>query len=104
MTRLQFIILTALSVLVALSLFLNLYLAQASVVDENRLRLTGEALQEGQLDYNRLQQVANWTATLAEQKDDQALRDVLDRNNIQMKPAPAAPAAAPAAPAAPTTH
>jgi hypothetical protein len=95
MTRLQFIILTSLSVVVALSIFLQLYLVHAAAADENRLRATGQALNEGQADFNRLQQVANWTAALAEKENDQSLRDILAQNNIQVKPNPA-PASSPA--------
>jgi hypothetical protein len=111
MTRPQFIILTSMSCLLALCIFSQLYLVRAAGTDDSRLRAAGAALQEGQLDYNRLQQVANWTAALAVQKNDDSLRDLLTRNNIQVKPNPSAanaPAAAsPAAattPAAPSTH
>jgi hypothetical protein len=105
LTRLQFIIVTGLSILVALCTLLQLYLVHASAQDENRLRVAGAALQEGQLDYNRLQQVANWTATLSEQKNDPELRDILARNNIQVKSSPAPAPSAPAAPSAvPSTH
>jgi|SRR5579871_5956320 len=107
MTRLQFIIVTVLASVVAICLFLQMFLAHASALDESRLRLTGEALEEGQLDYNRLQQLANLTASVASQKDDQALRDVLIRNNIQVKaptpPSASNPAPAPATPTS-STH
>ena len=100
MTRLQFVIVTSLSILVSLCTFLHLYLVHASAQDENRLRAAGAALQEGQVDYNRLQQVANWTATLSEQRNDPELREILSRNNIQVKSSPAPAPSAPAAPAA----
>ncbi len=105
MTRVQFIVLTCLSVFVALCILLELYLSHAEGQEEIRLASVTRELQQGQLDYNHLQQVANWTAAIADRQNDQALRDVLARNNIQVKP-PAAPAggAPAAAPAAPTTR
>jgi hypothetical protein len=102
-TRVQFLILISLSVIVSLGIFLELYLEHAEGVDENRLVVVRAAVQQGQIDYNHLQQVANWTGALAERQNDQALRDVLTRNNFQIKeptaPPPGAPAPAPAAPA-----
>jgi hypothetical protein len=89
MTRLQFIILTSLSVVVALCVFLQMFLVHATAADETRLRATGAALNEGQTDFNRLQQVANWTAALAQKENDQNLRDILTQNNIQVKNSPA---------------
>jgi hypothetical protein len=104
-TRLQFIVLTCLSVFVALCILLELYLSHAEGQEEIRLASMTREMQEGQLDYNHLQQVANWTAALAERQNDQALRDVLARNNIQVKPPTAPAAGAPAsAPAAPVTR
>ena len=106
MSRIKFIILICLSVVVSLALILQLIMARIAASDENRLRVTAEGLQSGQVSYNQLQQIANWTAQVAAQKNDQTLRDLLTRNNIQIKPNTApAPAPAPAATGnAPAAH
>ena len=106
MSRIQFMILTCLSVVVSLALILQLIMAHISASDETRLRATAEGLQAGQVSYNQLQQIANWTAQVAAQKNDQGLRDLLARNNIQIKPNPdTPPASAPAATdTTPATH
>ena len=113
MNRVQFIIVTTLSGIVALCIFLQIIFVRLLGADQSRLRDTEQALQAGQSDFNHLQQIATRVAQLAQQQNDQALRDLLARQNIQIKANPddtgsAAPAPAPAAPApapaAPSTH
>jgi hypothetical protein len=112
MNRVQFIIVTTLSGIVALCIFLQIIFVRLLGSDQARLRDTEQALQAGQADFTHLQQVATSIAQLAQQQNDQALKDLLVRQQIQIKAPdeansapPAAPAApAPAAPNAPSTH
>jgi hypothetical protein len=111
MNRVQFLIVTTLSGIVALCIFLQIIFVRLLGADQSRLRDTEQALQAGQNDFNHLQQIATRVAQLAQQQNDQALRDLLARQNIQIKPNAdeansGAPAPAPAAPApaAPSTH
>jgi hypothetical protein len=115
MNRVQFIIVTTLSGIVALCILLQIIFVRLLGADQSRLRDTEQALQAGQNDFNHLQQIAKSVAQLAQQQNDQALRDLLARNNIQIKaspdesnasaPAPApAPAPATPAPTTPSTH
>lgn len=109
MNRIQFIVLTTLSGIVALCIFLQIIFVRLSSADELRLRQYGEALQEGQSDFDHLQQIATRVAQLAQQQNDDQLRDLLTRQNIQIKdttnaPAAAGPSTPPPAPAAPSTH
>jgi hypothetical protein len=112
MNRVQFIIVTTLSGIVALCIFLQIIFVRLLGADQSRLRDTEQALQAGQNDFNNMKQVATSIAQLAQQQNDQALRDLLARQGIQIKapdqsdssaPAPAPAPAAPA-PAAPSTH
>jgi hypothetical protein len=112
MNRVQFIIVTTLSGIVALCIFLQIIFVRLLGSDQTRLRDTEQAMQSGQNDFTHLQQIATRVAQLAQQQNDQALKDLLARQNIQIKPgsddansgAPATqPAPAPAAPA-PSTH
>jgi hypothetical protein len=110
MNRVQFIIVTTLSGIVALCIFLQIIFVRLLGSDQSRLRDTEQALQAGQNDFTHLQQIATRVAQLAQQQNDQALKDLLARQQIQIKAnpddanasAPAAPAAP--APAAPSTH
>jgi hypothetical protein len=113
MNRVQFIIVTTLSGIVALCIFLQIIFVRLLGADQARLRDTEQALQAGQNDFNHLQQIATSVGQLAQQQNDQALRDLLARNDIQIKANPddsnaSAPAPPPApsapAPAAPSTH
>jgi hypothetical protein len=114
MNRAQFLIVTTLSGIVALCIFLQIIFVRLLGADQSRLRDTEQALQAGQSDFTHLQQIATRVAQLAQQQNDEALKDLLTRQQIQIKapddanstapaPAPAAPAPAPA-PAAPSTH
>ena len=108
MNRPQFITLTSLSVAIAVCLLLQIVFSRISAADEIRLGKTEEALKQGQLCFTRLQQVAGRIAQVSQQQNDQALKDLLTRQNIQIK-APAATGtasspAAPETPAAPSTR
>jgi hypothetical protein len=109
MNRIQFIVVTTLSGIVALCIFLQIIFVRLSAADEMRLRQYGEALQEGQSDFDHLQQIATRVAQLAQQQNDDQLRDLLTRQNIQIKDnTNAATAVAPSTPApatpSPSTH
>ena len=109
MNRTQFIIVTTLSAVIALCIFLQIIFSRISAADEIRLGNTENALKQGQLCFTRLQQVAGRVAQVAQQQNDQALKDLLVRQNIQIK-APATTGTTPAADtpetpaAAPSTH
>jgi hypothetical protein len=105
MNRLQFIIVTSLSAVIALCIFLQIILVRISATDDQRAREAQASIQQGQLCLNRLQQIAGRIAQVAQQQDDQALKDLLTRQNIQIKPAPAADTTTTTpAPMAPATH
>jgi HAMP domain-containing protein len=110
MNRVQFLIVTILSGIVALCIFLQIIFVRLLGADQSRLRDTEQALQAGQNDFTHLQQIATRVAQLAQQQNDEELRNLLTRQNIQIKAnpdeaAPGTPAAAPApAPATSSTH
>jgi HAMP domain-containing protein len=111
MNRIQFLIVTILSGIVALCIFLQIIFVRLLGADQSRLRDTEQALQAGQNDFTHLQQIATRVAQLAQQQNDEALRDLLARQNIQIKAnpdaatsTPPAPAPAPPAPAPSSTH
>jgi hypothetical protein len=97
----RFLILTILSSVIALCVLLQIIFVRMVQADELRLKQTELMLQEGQNCYGRLQQIASRVAQVAQQQQDPALRDLLTRQNIQIKPNAGAPAAAAPAPAAP---
>lgn len=88
MNRVQFIIVTALSGLVAFCILLQIIFVRISAADELQLRSINVALQEGQADLDHLQQVATRTAQVAQQQNDDQLRELLTRQNIQVKAPP----------------
>jgi hypothetical protein len=102
MNRTQFLILTSLSGVIAVSILLQISLIMWTQSDDLRLKRTDAALQEGQLCLNRLQQIAGRVAQVAQQQNDQGLKDLLVRQNIQFRQ-PASSASAPVGPATPTT-
>ena len=85
MNRVQFIIVTTLSGVVALCILLQIIFVRLSAADELKLRQVSAALQEGQTDFDHLQQIATRVGQLAQQQNDDQLRDVLKRQNIQIK-------------------
>jgi hypothetical protein len=116
MNRVQFVIVTSLAGIVALCIILQFFLSMSLGAKEANLRQAGGALQEGEADFQHLQQIATRVAQLAQTQNDSQLKDLLTRNNIQinngtnaapMAPAPAtsaAPAPAPAPATMPSTH
>ena len=103
MNRLQFIIVTSLSGVIALCIFLQIIYVSVSSNDDVRARTAQASLQQGQLCFTRLQQIAGRIAQVAQQQNDQDLKDLLQRQNIQIKPN-ATTTAAPDATQAPSTH
>jgi hypothetical protein len=103
MNRLQFIIVTSLSGVIAFCIFLQIILVRISANDDQRARDAQAKLQQGQLCFTRLQQIAGRIAQVAQQQDDQQLKDLLQRQNIQIKPNAAA-SGTPAATTTPATH
>jgi hypothetical protein len=108
MNRVQFIIVTTLSGIVALCILLQIIFVRLSAADELKLRQVSAALQEGQADFDHLQQIATRVAQVAQQQNDDQLRQILSRQNIQVKgstttpPADATPTTT--APTTPSTH
>ena len=86
MNRLQFIIVTSLSGVVALCIFLQIIFVRISAGDDQRAREAQAQIQQGQLCLTRLQQIAGRIAQVAQQQDDQELKDLLTRQNIKVKP------------------
>jgi hypothetical protein len=98
----RFVILTSLSGLIALCLLLQIVFARLTLADEVRVSRTEQALQEGETFQTRLVQIANRVAQLAQQQQDQSLKDLLTRQGFQIKqPAAASTAPASSAPEAP---
>jgi hypothetical protein len=107
MSYLRFIILTALSTVVALCILLQIVLVRAVQADDLRLKQTEADLQQGQGCFTRLQQIATRVGQVAQQQQDQGLKDLLARQNIQIRapaPAPAPAPTTPSAPSASSTH
>ncbi len=100
MTYPRFLVLTILSSFIALCVLLQIIFVRMVQADELRLKQAELMLQEGQNCYGRLQQIAARVAQVSQQQQDQALRELLTRQNIQIKPNAGAPAAAAPAPAA----
>jgi hypothetical protein len=98
MNRLQFTILVSLSGVIALCLLLQVIFSRMSSSNENRLQNLEAKLQDGQLCLTHWKQIATWTGQLAQQQNDQALKDVLTRQGLQIKQNTNA------APEAPATH
>ena len=104
MNRVQFLTVTILSGVVALFIVLEIFVSLSLNAKEKELSAANAALQEGQSDFQRLQQIASRAAQLS--ANDDQLRQLLARNNIQVSAntngAPASPA--PSSGAAPATH
>jgi hypothetical protein len=99
MNRIQFIALTSLSGVIAFCLLLQVIFSRMSASDGDRLRTLEAKLQDGQLCVTHWKQMVTWTGQLAQQQNDQALKDLLGRQGLQIKQPQGtnAPAAAPAA-------
>lgn len=93
MTRLQFIIVTSLSAVIALCIFTQIILVRVSANDDQRARVAQASVQQGQLCFNRLQQIAQRIAQVAQQQNDQQLKDLLTRQHIEVKSGASTPAA-----------
>jgi hypothetical protein len=99
MNRLQFIIVTTLSGVIALCIFVQIIVVRLSSTDELNIQKAQATLQQGQLCFTRLQQIASRVAPVAQTQNDQVLKDLLTRQNIAIKP----PTADNSATSAPTT-
>jgi cell division protein FtsB len=97
MNRVQFIIVTTLAGILALCIFLQLFLSWSLASRGSELRRVNADVQVAQADYEHLQQIANAIHAVAEKQNDQQLRDLLARQNIKISDtATNAPAPAPA--------
>lgn len=105
MNRNEFLIATSLSSLVVILLIAQIVLVRMANTDQNQVMGARQYISQGEVCLKNLQQVALRTAQLAQQKDDQGLKDVMARQSISISAPPsqasgssaaAAPAPAPA--------
>lgn len=90
----RFIVLISLSGLVALGTLLQIFFAGEEQSSNQKLQRTEAALQQGQLCETQLVGIAKRVAQLAQQQQDQSLKDLLTRQGFTIKQ----PASTPAAP------
>jgi hypothetical protein len=107
MNRVQFAIVVALSSLVVVFLFLQAVFAKLAQHAQLRIVAAQQVIQEGQACEGRRRQLAIRVYQVIQQTNDQALKDILLRQGITVKAAPAsssgasAPASSYETPAAP---
>lgn len=87
MNRIQFWVLTGLSVLVALLLVAHIFLVRQCNFEQNRLTLAQQALTQGQAFQGNLKQLAMRIIQVSQQSQDQGLKDLLARQQISFTPA-----------------
>ena len=106
MNRIQFWTLIALSGLVVVLLLAQVLLVRQSNFEQNRLALAQQALSQGQAFQGNLKQLAMRIVQVSQQTNDQALKDLLARQQITFTPtANTDSGSSSSAPApAPTTH
>jgi hypothetical protein len=104
MSFLRFVILTSLSAIIALCILLQIIFVRLAQADGVRVAQTEQALQQGELCQTRLVEIAKRVAQVAQQQQDQSLKDLLARQGFQIKQQAAAPAAAPASTMPPVTR
>lgn len=98
----RFVILTSLSVVIALCIFLQVIFVRNAQVDEVQVQRTEAALQQGELFQTRELEIAKRIAQVAQQQQDQALKDLLARQGFPMRQPAGAPAAPTPSASAPT--
>jgi hypothetical protein len=105
MNRIEFWILIVLSALVAVFLGVQAIYAKLSQHSQLEVIAAQQTIQEGQASETRRRQLAVRIYQVAQQNQDQTLRDLLTRQGITIKVNPTSDASAPpAAGSAPTTH
>ncbi len=106
MNRIQFWSLNALSGLVVVLLLAQILLVRQSNFEQNRLALAQQAVTQGQAFSGNLKQLALRIVQVSQQTNDQALKDLLARQQISFTPnADSGSGSAPSSTPAPaTTH
>jgi len=102
MSSTRFIIVTSLSGLAALVILLQVIFGYKEGNDERQLQQLDATLQQGALYDTHLLQIAQRVAQVAQQTQDQQLKDLLERQHFQIRPSSAS--GAPAAPENSTTR
>jgi hypothetical protein len=86
MNRNEFLIVTGLSGLVVALLILQIVFVHWANNDQTNMMRAQQYLNQGQVAWKNFTQVAQLTASLSEQKNDQALKDLLGRQQISIGP------------------
>jgi predicted negative regulator of RcsB-dependent stress response len=103
MKRIEFFILTGLSSLVVLLLIGHIFLVRQAAFEQNRLSVAQQIVTEGQTAQNNLKQVAIRIYQDSQKTQDQALKDLMTRQQISFKPTESATSAPADTTTAPTT-
>jgi predicted negative regulator of RcsB-dependent stress response len=99
MNRTQFWILNGLAGFVVLLFITQIFLVRAAIYEQNQMAMAQQALQQGQAFQGNLKQLALRIVQVSQQTNDQALKDLLTRQQISFTPQgqdSATPAPAPA--------
>jgi hypothetical protein len=96
MNRIQFWILTGLSSVFVLLLFLQIFLGRAALFEQGQMQMAQQALQQGQAFQGNLKQLAMRIVQVSQQTGDPGLKDLLTRQQISFQPQDANGATAPA--------
>ena|SRR5476651_1029614 len=86
MNRIQFFVLTGLSSLVALFLIGHIFLVRQTNFEQNRLAAAQQVVSQGQALKGNLQQLALRVYQDSQKTQDQGLKDLLTRQQIQYTP------------------
>ncbi len=86
MNRIQFLVLTSLSGVVALLLLLHIYLVRQSNFEQNRLAAAQQVVNQGQALQGNLKQLAIRIYQDSQKTQDPGLKELLDRQQIKFTP------------------
>ncbi len=86
MNRIQFLVLTTLSGLVALLLVLNIFLVRWTNFEQNRLAAAQQVVTQGQAFEGNLKQLAIRILQDSQKTQDPGLKEILDRQQIKFTP------------------
>lgn len=89
MNKIQFWVLTALSIFIVVILGLQIVLLRMANYDQARVAQAQQIIQEGQACDVRVRQLAARIYQVAQQTQDQGLKDLLTRQQITLAPQPA---------------
>jgi hypothetical protein len=86
MNRVQFWILNGLGIVLVVLFGLHIFLSNLAVSGQNRMVSVQRFLQEGQYCDTRVRQLATRIYQVSQQTQDQALKDLLTRQDIRIAP------------------